>query len=160
MGSYSEASTTHDVHPWWDCVFDRKKLPDFCFLAEVLKVMKADLTKNFESYGRQALGFGGSRKSPKNGIPFLGNPINYHHDIPDSYFQALCGVLQKRTGLSFLGVGCTKMARNPRFQQHNEYQRKTVHVFLPMLSYWRWHCRILFVHASICLDEHLPSPKK
>lgn len=127
--------------------------------------MKADLTKNFESYGRQVMGFGGSRKSPKNGIPFLGNPINYHHDIPDSYFQAFCGVLQKRTGLAFLGVGCTTMACNPRFQQDNEYQRETVHVFLPMVLYRWWHCRILFILASTCLnmyaiDEHLPSPKK
>ena len=65
----------HEVHPWWDFVFDRKKLPEFCFLDEVLKVMKADLTKNFESYGRQVMGFGGSRKSPKNGIPLWENPI-------------------------------------------------------------------------------------
>ena len=137
-------------------------IPGGCgpLLAEVLKVMKADLTKNFESYGRQVMGFGGSRKSPKNGIPFLGNPINFHHDIPDSYFQAFCGVLQKRTGLAFLGVGCTTMACNPRFQQDNEYRCFftifTWQEYARMMSYWLWHCRILFKFDS---TEHLPLPQ-
>lgn len=159
FGFLSEASTTHDEYLVGFCVW---KAPGGCgpLLAEVLKVMKADLTKNFESYGRQVMGFGGSRKSPKNGIPLWENPIKLPPWHSWLLFPSFLWCFTEKDWPCFWGVGCTTMACNPRFQQDNEYQRETVHVFLPMVLYWRWHCRILFVLASICLDEHLPSPKK